>query len=168
MRAALLKRRDVRLIVGAVGISALGDFLLWIPLTLHLQATTDSGLAVAALFVALWAPVVGLVVDRHEARSVLLLASLAQAAVAASLALALDSTAAILVLAALLGIGFAIAQPAEFSLVPLIAGGERLTEINGLVETARYSGMTVGPALGGLLAGLGGTKAAMLVNAGTF
>ena len=71
------------------------------------------------------------------ARSVLLVASVGQAAVAASLALALDSAAAILVLAALLGVGFAIAQPAEFALVPVIGGRERLTEINGYVETSR-------------------------------
>jgi Na+/melibiose symporter-like transporter len=174
MKAGLLRRPDVRLIVGAVGLSALGDFLLWIPLTLHLQEATGSGIAVAALFVALWAPVVvlapvaGLLVDRLESRGVLLVASLAQAFVAAALALALDSVAAILVLAALLGCGFAVAQPAESSLVPLIGGDGQLTEINGLVETARYVGMTAGPALGGVLAGLGGTDVAMLVNAGTF
>jgi MFS family permease len=170
----LLARPDVRLIVGAVGISALGDFLLWIPLTLHLQEMTGSGLAVAALFVALWAPVVvlaplaGLVVDRLEARAVLVAASIAQVAFAAALALALDSVAAILVLAALLGIGFAFAQPAEFALVPAIARGELLTQINGYVESARYAGMTLGPLAGGVLAGLGGTDVAMYVNAGTF
>jgi MFS family permease len=170
----LLTRPDVRLIVGAVGISALGDFLLWIPLTLHLQEMTGSGLAVAALFVALWAPVVvlaplaGLVVDRLEARAVLVAASIAQVAFAAALALALDSVAAILVLAALLGIGFAFAQPAEFALVPAIARGELLTQINGYVESARYAGMTLGPLAGGVLAGLGGTDVAMFVNAGTF
>jgi MFS family permease len=167
--------RDVRLIVAAVGISALGDFLLWIPLTLHLQERTDSGLAVAALFIALWAPVVvlapvaGLLVDRLEARAVLALASLAQMAVAAALALALDSVAAILVLAALLGTGFALAQPAEFALVPVIGGErDRLAVLNGWVESARYAGMTAGPLIGGVLAGLGGTEVAMLVNAGTF
>jgi MFS family permease len=168
------RKRDVRLIVGAVGISALGDFLLWIPLTLHIQEMSDSGLAISALFLALWAPVVllapvaGLVVDRMEARGVLLVASLAQLVVAAGLAFALDSVAAILVLAALLGTGFAFAQPAEFSLVPVVAGGERLTEVNGLVETARYTGMTAGPPIGGLLAGFGGTEIAMLVNAASF
>jgi MFS family permease len=170
----LLRESDVRLIVGAVGISALGDFLLWIPLTLHLQETTDSGLAVAALFVALWAPVVvlaplaGLVVDRMEARGVLLAASVAQLAIAAGLAFALDSVAAILILATLLGIGFAFAQPAEFALVPEIGGRDRLQEINGYVESARYAGMTAGPLIGGVLAGLGGADAAMLVNAGSF
>jgi hypothetical protein len=82
------RQHDVRLIVGAVGISALGDFLLWIPLTLHFQEMSESGLAVAGLFLALWTPVVvlarvaGLVVDRFEARGVLLIASLAQRLIA--------------------------------------------------------------------------------------
>ena len=89
MRTGVLGQRDVRLIGGAVGLSALGDFLLWVPLTLHLHAMTGSGVAVAALFVALWAPIVvlapvaGLLVDRLEARALLLVASLAQAALAA-------------------------------------------------------------------------------------
>ena len=167
-------RRDVRLIGGAVGLSALGDFLLWVPLTLHLHAMTGSGVAVAALFIALWAPIVvlapvaGLLVDRLEARSLLLVASLAQAALAGALALALDSVAAILVLATLLGVGFAVAQAAEFALLPQIAGRGRLIEVNGVVESARYAGMTAGPVLGGALAGLGGTDEAMLLNAATF
>jgi MFS family permease len=170
----LLREPDVRLIVGAVGISALGDFLLWIPLTLHIQEMTDSGLAVAALFVALWAPVVvlapvaGLVVDRVEARGVLIATSLFQVAIAGGLAFALDSVAAILILSTLLGVGFAFAQPAEFALVPEIGGRERLTDINGYVESARYAGMTAGPAIGGVLAGVGGAEVAMFVNAATF
>jgi MFS family permease len=169
-----LREHDVRLIVGAVGISALGDFLLWIPLTLRIQEMGGSGLAMAGLFLALWtplvvlAPVAGLVVDRREARGVLLVASLAQMAVAASLVLAVDSVAAMIALAGLLGTGFAFAQPAEFALVPVVARGQRLTQVNGLVETARYTGMSLGPLLGGVLAGVGGIKVAMLVNAGTF
>lgn len=67
-----------------------------------------------------------------------------------------------------MGIGFAISQPAEFTLVPVIAGRERINEMNGYVETARYSGMTVGPLLGGILAGAGGVEVAMGVNAATF
>ena len=174
MEGSPLRDHDVRLIVGAVGISALGDFLLWIPLTLRIQELGGSGLAMAGLFLALWTPLVvfaplaGAVVDRREARGVLLVASLAQMIVAAALAFALDSVAAILALAALLGTGFAFAQPAEFSLVPVVGRGHELTRVNGLVETARYSGMALGPLLGGVLAGLGGTDVAMFVNAGTF
>lgn len=165
--------RDIRLIVAAVGISALGDFVLWIPLTLHIQEMTDSGIAVAGLMLCLWGPVVllaplsGLLVDRRETRRVLIAASLAQAAVTASLALVLDSLTAILVLAALLGVGFSVAQPAEFALVPVV-GGDRLTEVNGYVETARYAGLTAGPAVGGALAAAGGVELALMVNAATF
>jgi MFS family permease len=167
-------RRDVRLIVGAVGVSAAGDFLLWVPLTLYLQRTTGSGFVVAGLFLALWTPVVvlapvaGHLVDRLEARAVLIVASLAQAGIAAGLGLVLGSTGAILALAALLGVGFAIAQPAEFSLVPVIAEEEPLAHVNGLIETARYAGATLGPLAGGVLAGVGGTRPAMFVNAGSF
>ena len=117
MRGGLLRQRDVRLIVGAVGISALGDFLLWVPLTLQLREMTGSGIAVAGLFLALGTPVVvlapvaGLVADRLEARTVLLVVSILQAVVAAALAFVLGSVAAILVLTTLLGVGFAFAQP---------------------------------------------------------
>jgi MFS family permease len=161
--------RDGRLIVGAVGVSALGDFLLWIPLTLHVHEQTVSGAAVAALMICLWGPIVllapaaGLLADRVETRRLLLWASVAQAAVAAALALSLGSTAATLVLAALLGAGFAVAQPAEFALVPVVGTG-----LNGPVEAARYAGMAAGPVLGGALAAAGGTEAAVLVDAASF
>ena len=160
---------DRRLIVGAVGVSALGDFLLWIPLTLHILELTGSGAAVAVLMICLWGPIVvlapaaGLLADRVETRRLLIWASLAQAVTVAALALALDSTAALLALAALLGVGFAVAQPAEFALVPVIGA-----DLNGPVEAARYVGMTAGPVLGGGLAVAGGTELALLADAVTF
>ncbi len=64
MAGSLLRRRDVRLIVSAVGVSSAGDFLLWVPLTLHLRAMHGSGLVVAGLFLALWTPIVVLFRDR--------------------------------------------------------------------------------------------------------
>jgi hypothetical protein len=160
---------DRRLIVAAVGVSALGDFLLWIPLTLHVHELTGSGAAVAALMICLWGPIVvlapaaGLLADRIETRRLLIWASMAQALIAAALALTLGSTAAILALAALLGVGFAVAQPAEFALVPVIGG-----DLNGPVEAARYVGMTAGPVAGAAVAAAGGTEAALLVDAATF
>jgi MFS family permease len=125
--------RDTRLIVGAVGVSALGDFLLWIPLTLHVQRMTGSPLAIAGLMICLWSPIVvlspvaGVLADRLETRRLLIWASLAQALLAGSLALALGSVAAILALAAMLGVGFAVAQPAEFRPSPASAGWPRST-----------------------------------------
>ena len=164
--------RDLSLLAGAVGVSALGDWLAVTPLALHLHDRTGSGVLVALLFVAIWAPsivfapIAGALVDRFETRRLLALVSLAQAGVAVALAFA-GSTWAVLALAALLGTGWAISQPAEFSLVPSVAG-RRIAEANGLVETVRYIGFALGPLLGGILSAAGGMRAAMLVNAASF
>ena len=164
---------DLNILVGAVGLSALGDWLALVPLTLHLQEATGSGITIALLYIAFWAPSVvlagpaGLLADRYDPRRVLLLVSVAQATVAVVLAFA-GGTALILGLAALLGIGFAVAQPAEFALVPRVAGEARLALANGRVETARYAGFAVGPLIGGMLAAAGGLEVAMIVNAATF
>jgi MFS family permease len=170
----VLRIRDVRLIVGAVGISSFGDFLLWVPLALHIEATTGSALVLSAFFLALFGPVVALggvagrLADRFENARLLWTVSLAQAAAVAAMALSTGSVAALIALAALVGVGVAIAQPAEFALVPAAARGERLTEVNGLVETARYAGAVLGPPLGGALAATGRIDIALWIDAATF
>jgi len=167
--------RDLRLLVGAVGLSALGDTFAFIPLMLHLQEETGSGIAVASLLIAFWGPLVvlagpaGLLVDSVESRRLLLGVSLAQAALGAALAFAfVGGLLPILVLAALLGVGLAIVQPAEFALVPVVAGPERVKQANGYVETGRYLGFALGPILGGVLAAGGATRIALLLNAASF
>src|SRR4051795_13701656 len=110
--------RDRRLLSGAVGLSALGDFLGFIPLALYMQQRTGSGIAVAGLFIALWAPSVvlggpaGLLADRVESRRLLRDVSLGQAAIAAVLALTLGGLAATRALTALLGLGGGLAAGA--------------------------------------------------------
>ena len=164
--------RDLRLLAGAVFLSATGDFLALITLALLVHDLTASGLAVSALFattlvpVVLLSPVAGLVADRVESVRVLALASVAQAVVACGLAFTTD-LGLILVLASLLAAGGAISQPAEFALVPAAAGGKRLTEANGLMESARYAGFAAGPVLAAAMAG-GGPRLALLVNAASF
>jgi len=165
--------RDLHLLVGAVGLSALGDWLALVPLALHLEETTGSGILVALLFVAIWSPAIvlagpaGLLADRFDTRRVLLVVSLTEAVVAITLAF-VSGTGPVLVLAGLLGAGFALSQPAEFALVPRVAGEARVVVANARVETARYVGFTVGPLVGGGLAAAGGMRAAMLVNAASF
>jgi len=169
---SLLRGRDFALLAASIGVSALGDWIAAVALILRVQSMTDSGLAVSALLICLWAPSVllaghvGVLVDRVETTRLLAIVALVQTVLAAALGF-VDSATAILVLAALLGVGFAVSQAAEFALVPVVARG-RTKEANGHVETARYIGFTVGPLVGGALAATGGTSAAMLVNAATF
>lgn len=168
-----MHRHGLQLLVGAVFLSALGDWLALTALALHLEDTTDSGLAVAALFIALWLPLVvfagpaGLLADKFDSRRVVVVASIAQAAVVAVLAFT-SSLGAILALTVLLGTANAVSQPAEFALIPRVASADRLGIANAHVETARFAGFAAGPLLGGILAGAGGTRLPLLVDAASF
>ncbi len=166
-------RRPVNLLAGAVGLSALGDFLALLPLALLVERETGSGLAIAGLFIALWSPSIvlaghaGLLVDRLDPRRVLVVFSLVQAAVATGLAFA-PGTAAILALSALLGAANAVAQPAEFALLPRVAGEDDVAKANGRMEAARYAGFTLGPVAAAVAVTAGGTEVALLADAATF
>ncbi len=172
-----VRDRDLRVVAGAICLSALGDGVALIALALRAKDLSGDGMgggiAVAAIFICLWAPVVllagyvGLLVDRVETRALLVAVSAGQAVVAVALAF-VGSPAALYALAALLGVGIAVAQSAEFALVPAVAGSRSLQSANGTVETARAIGFTVGPLCGSLLVAGGGTRAAMLVDAASF
>ena len=172
MRPSLFRDRDFRLVAGSVGLSALGDWVAIVALGLHVKELTDSGFAVAALWICLFGPSVlvagwaGLLVDRIEATRLLAVVSALGALAAAALAFS-DSLAPVLILTAALGVVFATSSPAEFALVPPLAG-DRIQEANGHVETARYLGFGAGPLLGGLLFAAGGLELAMLIDAATF
>jgi len=173
MNPSLFRDRDFRLVAGSVGLSALGDWVAIVALGLHVKDVTDSGFAVAALWICLFGPSVlvagwaGLVVDRVEATR--LLAGVSAVGTVAAVAVAFnDAVAPVLVLTAVLGVVFATSSPAEFSLVPPLAGKNRIQEANGHIETARYIGFGVGPLLGGFLFAAGGLELAMLVDAATF
>ena len=167
--------RDLRLLAGAAGLSALGDFMAIFPLVLHVQQRTGSALAVSALIFALWGPVVlaagvaGAIVDRFENRRILIGVSLVQAATVAAMLVGLDSLWALLPLMTVLGLTVAISQPAEFALVPAVAGpGTDAARANGLMETVRSLGFTAGPLVGGALAAAGLLRLAIALNALSF
>lgn len=171
------RNRDLSLVAAAICLSALGDGVALVALALRAKELSGDGMgggiAIAGMFICLWAPVVllaghvGLLVDRVETRSLLIAVSAGQAVVAVALAL-VGSQALLYALAALLGVGIAVAQAAEFALVPAVAGTRSLQSANGTVETARALGFTVGPLCGSLLVAAGGTAAAMLVDAASF
>ena len=173
MSTSLLRSRDFRLLAGAVGISALGDWLAAIPLILRVEEMTDSGIAVSG------PPHLPVGAERGPGRArrhprrpdrdepAPRPVSLVQTGVAVALAFT-GSLPAIFVLTAALGVGFAISQACEFALVPAVSGSADVRQANGYVETSRYAGFVVGPAVGGLLSATGGFSAAMLVNAASF
>ena len=93
-----MRRRSFELLVAAIFLSTLGDWLALTALALHLEETVGSGFSLSGLFIALWAPLVvlsghaGFLADRLEARHVLVAASLAQALVVGALAFSENSS----------------------------------------------------------------------------
>jgi len=169
------RSRDLRLLAGAAGLSALGDFMAIFPLILHVQQRTGSAFAVSALIFALWGPVVlaaghaGAIVDRLENRRILIAVSLGQATVVAAMLLCVDNLWALLPLMTLLGFGVTLSQPSEFALVPAAAGPNvDAARANGLMETARSVGFTAGPLVGGALGAAGLLWLALALNALSF
>jgi Na+/melibiose symporter-like transporter len=173
MQKSLLRNRDFLLVSGSVGLSAMGDWIAMVALGLHVKEVSDNGFAVAALWICLFGPSVltaghaGLLVDRIEATRLLALVSASGAVLALALSF-LSGLAAVLVLTTLLGVVFAISSPAEFALVPPLAGEGRIQEANGHMETIRYIGFGLGPVLGGLLFAVGDLQLAMIADALTF
>jgi hypothetical protein len=80
---SLLRDRDFRLLAGSIGVSALGDWLALVALALEIEDMGGSGIAISALFICLWAPVVilaghaGALVDRFETTRLLAVVSVA-------------------------------------------------------------------------------------------
>jgi MFS family permease len=165
--------RDLRLLAAAVCLSAVGDWLALVTLALNVHAITGSALAVSALFastllpaVAL-APLVGALADRVASVRLLAAASAAQALVAVGLAFT-EALGPLLALTALLAVGGAVSQPAEFKLVGAVVDDDRLPAANGLMESARSLGYTLGPLAAAVLVAAGGSRVALLIDAASF
>lgn len=168
-----IRGRDFRLLGLSSALSALGDELALIALTIKVAELTDSGPAVGALLLAgllplvIFAPAAGVLVDNFETTRSLGISSALQAVLAVGLAFA-TGLPSILMLAFLLGTCTAVANPSVYTLVPVVVGDDQATAANAYLESARYVGMIAGPLLAGTLAAGVGTRAALLVDAGTF
>ena len=142
---------------------------------LHLGGSpADLGLVFAAhslLLIALLLTA-GVVGDRISPRVSMLGADLVRTvAMAAMAALLLSGTAEIwhlAVLYAITGGATAFFNPASNAIVPQIVPLRRLQEANAVLELSRSLGKVVGPALAGIMLGLGSPGTAIALDAATF
>ena len=156
----------------STGLSALGDELALIALTIKVADLTDSGWAVAGLLLCglplvIFAPAAGVIVDNFETRRSLAIATAIQAGLAVGLAFTTELPT-ILMLSFLLGTASAVENLSIYTLVPRVVGDDHATEGNAYLEAARYTGMIAGPVLAGSIAAGVGTRVALLVDAVTF
>jgi MFS family permease len=166
-------RRDLGLVAGGKAVSLLGDEVAVIALLLRASDGPHAVAVVAALLVAatvpsiVLAPFAGLVVDRVPTKPLVAVTCFAQALVCLALVV-ITTPAATVALVALLGVGQTVVGPAWQALVPSVVPEDRLAGALATVQTATASAGILGPALGGLLVGLGGAPLALTLDAVTF
>jgi MFS family permease len=164
---------DLRRSVLGLVVSAVGDQMAVVALLLLVYSHGAGPWAVSLLLVVQALPIAALagwagrVSDRYDSRRLLVLCAAAQAV--GCLALAAGGPLWVtLTLVLLVQCGEAVAAPTWSALVPVIAGADRTGPAVGLIGSSRTVSMVVGPALAGVLSGVGGPRLPLLVDAVSF
>lgn len=175
-----LRDREFRLLTFATLTSVLGDGMMRVALPLQVLAISgDDPLAIGFVGLA-WTlghaaslPMGGVASDRRDRRGVMIGSDLVRALAIGTMGLLGVSGALQLPQVIALGLSFGFANgffnPASRSLVPDLIPPDELPRANALLGVARPLQLwVVGPIVGGVMVGLAGPGAALLVDAGTF
>ena len=167
---------DFRRLYLARLVSFAGDWFLVVPLVGLVYEATDSALAASAVLAAqalpaaLLAPLTGMVSDRFDRKTVLVVSDLFRAALAFGL-LATDAVGAVwypLLLVFLEGAGAAFFYPASTGSLPNVVTEDELPAATTLMSTAWGTMAAFGAAAGGVFATVVSRDAAFVVNGATF
>jgi MFS family permease len=175
---AVLRHRDVRLLLGAAVVSLFGDRMMVVALPFAVLevggSATAIGVVLAAQAIALMlgSLVGGVLGDRLSRRGVMFVSDVvrvaSQAAMAALLIAGVAEVWSLALLAGVLGAGTGVFYPAVIGLIPELVPEDELQQANALRGTAMGLAEIAGPALGGLLIAAVGAGWAVAVDAATF
>jgi MFS family permease len=169
----LLEDRRFRLLFLATFASGIGNWLALIALQIDVYDRTHSGWWVGALLIASILPAVflgllaGPLVDRLSRKGLMIASDVGRLAIFATLPF-VDSVTAIVVLAALAGIGNAFFRPAVLAGLPNLVPDARLASANALLQLVEWGTTAIGPIVGGAIVAASGPDLAYWVNAVTF
>jgi MFS family permease len=174
----LLRRRDYAFLWGGATVSALGDGMSFVALVwLVLERGGDPGM-VGWLAAAYTAPVVvgglvaGVILDRFDRRSVLVVDNLVRGAAIASVpiasALGVLSTAQLFVVAAIFGLLFMTSLAGIPSLIPTLVDEDELTTANAMESLSYGIAGLSGPAVAGAVIAAFGAPVVLAIDAATY
>ncbi len=161
-----------RLLIAGV-VSPLGDAMATLALILYVQQTADTGTAVGLLLLSgsagpLFAPLLGVVADRMDRRTVLVTCAAGQALVVGLMAVLLPSWQVLLAFVVAGSLLATIQQPAFQAVLPSLVEDQGLPRANALLAGGRELGSVLGPPLAGLLYPLIHTRGVLVIDAGSF
>ncbi len=157
----------------AQAISNFGDGVARIALLLLVTEKTSSPVAlsiialVQAVPAVIFGPVAGVFVDRFNRKAIMAGADLLRAVLIAAVIWAPSLTYVYLLSFAIGTLG-TVFNPARSAVMPEMAGKDNYMGAVGLIQVTTQGMMILGPAAGGLIAGLWGVESAFLLDATTF
>jgi MFS family permease len=173
----ILRVPDARALIGASAVSQLGDWLYNAVLLGYVYAATGSAGWVGAATIfrllpyVLLIPVGGMLADRYDKRTVLLLGDTVRCVLMLGLAVVVGWEGPVVLVIALTMLSTAAGsaeRPAAMALLPRLVGESRLGPANALLHTVQEIGVVLGPAIGAALLLVAPDYAAFLFNAGSF
>ncbi len=172
-----LRHRDFRLLFTGQAVSAIGDQIFPVAVTVQVLdnggSISDLGLVLAARTAALvlFALLGGVWADRLPRVQVLIGADAVRLVAVLGLVLVLTSSTSVAVLAALVffvGAGEAFFRPAFGALIPSVLPPEELNAGNALSGSTFHLAAIIGPGLAGILVATTGPRGALLFDAASF
>jgi MFS family permease len=159
----------------AVGVSEIGDWLLFIALPLVVLQGTGSTLATSAVFLAELVPAVtvgtvcGPLIDRRDPGRLLFLLTVTQSVVVLPLVWARPGQVWLVCIVAAVQAAFtSLSGPSQQAIVPQRFAPAQAPRVNALVITISNIARLVGSPLGGALLPVLGLRGLVLVDIGTF
>ena len=172
----ILRVPDARALISASAASQLGDWLYNAALLGYVYTATGSAGWVGAATIfrllpyVLLSPVGGMIADRYDRRTVLLLGDVFRCVLMLGLAAVVATNGPVAVVIAITALSSAAGsaeRPAAKAMLPRLVGELRLGPANALLHTVQDLGVVVGPAIGAVLLAVAPDSVAFLVNAGT-
>ncbi|MDX8053919.1 MFS transporter [Lentzea sp. BCCO 10_0798] len=174
MLTLLKDNGPLRVLSTARVVSVVGDALSLVTLMVHVQSVLGKAIAVAALLLvgdfapSLLSPLTGVISDRFDRRTVMIVCEVAQGVLLAIIAFTLPPLP---VLLALVGVRAVIGQvfiPASRAAVPSLVASKDLAQANTALGLGSNSADVIGPFLAAVLLQFMDTRGVLLVDAVSF
>lgn len=172
-----LRHRDMRIQAGTYLFDQIGRWSYVVVILVYIFDRTHSTQWLAATAVCRWAPGLllssygGVIADRYQRTTVLIVSALASAVIMTGMAIAVAVGAAVWIILALIvltAVSVTPYRPAAGALIPEIVGEKDLAAANSIFSAIESLVMVLGPGIGGLLLLTGKPFIAVAINAASF